>query len=99
MSFESGTSAEIEQPYTVVNKDLYPDRYMAWKDSVRTSIFNMGTPLDYRQNFDASWQLPINKLPIFDWITADAKYGSTYTWTRGAEFDDGSSGGNRRSFR
>lgn len=94
MSFESGTSAEIEQPYTVVNKDLYPDRYTAWKDSVRTSIFNMGTPLDYRQSFDASWQLPLNKLPIFDWVTADAKYASTYTWTRGAEFDDGSSGGN-----
>ena len=93
MNFNSGTNAEIEQPYTAVNKDLYPDRYSAWKDSVWTSIWHLGTPLTYQQTFDASWQLPINKLPIFDWITSDVKYGATYNWTRGAELDDGTSMG------
>ena len=47
MSFQSATDAEIEEPYTPVNKDLYPDRYQAWKDSVWTSIKRMGTPLTY----------------------------------------------------
>ena len=93
MNFNSGTNAEIEQPYTAVNKDLYPDRYAAWKDSVWTSIWNLGTPLSYQQTFDASWQLPLNKLPIFDWLTSDVKYGATYNWTRGAELDDGTSMG------
>ena len=46
MNFQSATHAEIEEPYTPVNKDLFPDRYSAWKDSVRTSIRNLGTPLD-----------------------------------------------------
>lgn len=91
MNFNSGTNAEIEQPYTAVNKDLYPDRYTAWKDSVWSSIRHLGTPLTYQQTFDASWQLPLNKLPIFDWVTSDIKYGATYNWTRGAELEDGSS--------
>ncbi len=31
MNFSSATHAEIEEPYTPVNKDLYPDQYQAWK--------------------------------------------------------------------
>ena len=94
MQFRSATRAEIEQPYTPVNKDLYPDQYEAWKDSVWQSIRHMGTPLDYQQSFTASYQLPLNKMPIFDWLNADASYTATYTWVRGTELDDGTSLGN-----
>ena len=97
MNFQSGTRAEIEEPYgngLPINKDLYPDRYTAWKDSVWHSIKHFGTPLDYRQNFTASYQLPLNKLPIFDWMTADANYTANYTWQRGTELEDGTNLGN-----
>ena len=92
-NFSSGTNAEIEQPYTAVNKDLYPDRYAAWKDSVWHSIKHLGRPLTYQQNFDASWKIPINKLPVFDWVTTDVSYNATYNWTRGTELADGSTYG------
>ncbi len=94
MTFQSATQAEIEEPYTAVNKDLYPERYQAWKDSVWQSIKSLGTPLDYQQTFQLSYQLPLNKLPIFDWVTADASYNSTYTWERGSELEDSTSLGN-----
>ncbi len=94
MNFQSATHAQIEEPYTPVNKDLYPERYQAWKDSVKHSIRNLGTPLDYQQSFTASYQLPLNKLPIFDWLNADASYTATYSWIRGTELDDGTSLGN-----
>lgn len=93
-NFSSGTNAEIEQPYTAVNKDLYPDRYAAWKDSVWHSIKNLGRPLSYQQNFDFSWKLPLNKLPLFDWLTTDMSYDATYNWSRGTELEDGTSMGN-----
>ena len=94
MSFQSATHAEIEEPYTPLNKDLYPDRYAAWKDSVWQSIKNLGVPLDYQQNFTASYQVPLDKLPIFDWLKSDLQYTATYSWLRGTELDDGSSLGN-----
>ena len=94
MNFQSGTHAEIEEPYAPVNKDLYPDRYEAWKDSVWTSIKKMGTPLDYRQTFTASYKVPINLIPIFDWVNADASYNAAYNWNRGTELEDGTSLGN-----
>lgn len=94
MDFSSATNAEIEEPYTPVNKDLYPDQYSAWKDSVWTSIKDFGRPLDYNQTFNASYRLPLNLVPIFDWINADGTYNSTYNWTRGSELEDGTSLGN-----
>lgn len=94
MNFQSATHAEIEEPYAPVNKDLYPDRYEAWKDSVWTSIKKMGTPLDYRQSFTASYKAPINLIPIFDWVNADASYNASYNWNRGTALEDGRSLGN-----
>jgi len=94
MTFQSATHAEIEEPYTPVNKDLYPDRYSAWKDSVWTSIMHWGTPLDYQQSFSLSYQVPIDKLPIFDWMKVDASFKSSYSWLRGTDMEDGTSLGN-----
>ena len=94
MNFQSATNAEIEEPYMPVNKDLYPDRYEVWKDSVWTSIKHMGTPLNYNQQFQASYKLPINLLPVFDWITSDASYTASYNWVRGTDLEDGTSLGN-----
>ena len=97
MSFKSTTHAQVEEPYTPVNKDYYPTEYEAWKDSVWTSIKHMGTPHDYNQNFRASYQLPLNLIPIFDWVNADASYDANYTWQRGSDLDDGTSLGNNIS--
>ena len=94
MNFQSATHAEIEEPYTPLNKDLYPDQYAHWKDSVWTSIKNLGVPLDYQQSFTASYQVPIDKLPIFDWVKTDASYTANYSWLRGTDLDDGTSLGN-----
>ena len=94
MNFSSGTHAEIEEPYFQINKDLYPTEYAAWKDSVWTSIKHLGTPLDYGQNFTASYQLPLNLIPIFDWVNADASFKSSYKWLRGTADEDGKSYGN-----
>ena len=94
MNFQSATHAQIEEPYTPVNKDLYADQYHAWKDSVWTSIKHWGAPLDYSQTFQASYKLPINLLPVFDWVNTDAAYNANYSWERGTDDEEGNSYGN-----
>ena len=94
MNFQSATHAQIEEPYTPVNKDLYADQYHAWKDSVWTSIRHWGAPLDYSQNFQASYKVPLNLLPVFDWVNSDASYNVNYSWERGTEDEEGNSYGN-----
>jgi len=94
MNFQSATNAEIEEPYTPINKNLYPDHYEAWKDSVKQSLRHFGTPLSYNQSFQASYQLPLNLIPIFDWINSNASYNSTYSWQRGTQLEDSTDLGN-----
>lgn len=94
MNFQSATHSQIEEPYTPVNKDLYADQYHAWKDSVWTSIRHWGAPLDYSQNFQASYKVPLNLLPVFDWVNSDASYNANYSWERGTEDEEGNSYGN-----
>ena len=89
-NFQSGTRAEIEEPYMQVNKDLYPDLYEAWKDSVRRSLRHFGRPLDYSQNATMSYKVPLSKIPVLDWTSMDVSYTSNYSWKRGAEMEDGS---------
>lgn len=91
MNFNSGTQAEIEEPAGVVNKALYPDEYSVWKDSVRQSLLSLGRPLDYRQNFSASYKVPFDLIPILDWLSSNATYTSSYSWERGTEMSDGTS--------
>ena len=89
LSYNSATNAEIEEPYTVINKDLYPDEYEAWKDSVKHSLLHFGRPLAYASTFQGSYTVPFQKIPLLDWITADGSYNSSYGWNRGTELEDG----------
>lgn len=94
MAFTSATRAEIEEPYGAVNKNLYPDEYAAWKDTVKRSIMSLGRPMDYQQTFNASYKVPFDKLPVTDWIMADGKFSSSYSWNRGIVLEDGLDMGN-----
>ncbi len=93
-SFDNITNARIEEPNVVVNKELYPDDYKIWKDSVWQSIRSFGTPLSYSQNFDASYTLPFGVIPILDWISSTAHYNAHYTWDKGTYVDAETTMGN-----
>jgi cell surface protein SprA len=92
LSFNSNTSARIEEPTGAVNKKLFPDEYRDWKETVMNSIKSMGTPWNYNQTFTASYKAPFNKIPVLDFLTANANYNATYKWDRGATIDDVSLG-------
>ena len=85
LSFNSATNSRIDETmFSPVNKKFFPTEYENWKDTVLQSLKNLGTPLTYQQVFSASYAIPINKIPIFDWITANASYNATYSWNLGA---------------
>ena len=95
LNFQSATHAEIEELYTQIDRDRYLDAFDAKRDSiVRQSLKHMGTPLDYQQSFSASYKLPLNLIPVFSWLNADANYTSNYNWQRGTRLEDGTSLGN-----
>ncbi len=88
LSFNSNTSARIEEPVGAVNKKLFPDEYRQWKDTVWQSITHMGTPWAYNQTFVGTYKAPFNKIPVLDFLTGSVSYNSTYRWDRGATVED-----------
>lgn len=89
LQLQTNTNSRYDETkYSPVNKKLFPDEYEQWKDTIRRSIAEGGRPLAYQQTFTATWNVPINKLPEMDWITAKAQYSATYNWTAGISIDD-----------
>jgi cell surface protein SprA len=87
LNLTSSTNARIEEPYVQVNKALNPDQYQVWKDSVKKSIAELGTPLLYDQTFTATYTLPFQQIPVTDWMMGQLSYKATYNWEKGAYVD------------
>jgi cell surface protein SprA len=52
------------------------------KDTVKQNLIGLGTTTAYRHQSNINYQIPINKIPIFDFISSTARYSTSYTWTR-----------------
>jgi cell surface protein SprA len=94
-SLKTATNSRFDETlYSPVNKKFFPDEYENWRDTVAQSLAHGGRPLDYQQVFTASWDVPINKFPGLDFITAKGQYSATYNWDTGVEYADGMTLGN-----
>ena len=93
VSFNSNTTAHIMEPVfddvgQIVNRKFHRTRYYEWRDSVISSVKNLGTPWAYNQTFSVSYKAPFSQIPILSWINATATYNSVYRWDRGTVVHD-----------
>lgn len=93
-SLNTMTNARIDEPSGPVNKKLFPEEYEMWKDTVMHSILSLGTPWNYNQVFNVSFNVPLNKIPVLDWSSLSFKYNSSYAWDRGVYVDETTNLGN-----
>ena len=56
------------------------DDYQQKKDTIWNDILNGGTLSRFTQNMNVNYTLPFNKIPILNWVTGTARYGSIYRW-------------------
>ncbi|HPT43105.1 MAG TPA: cell surface protein SprA [Paludibacteraceae bacterium] len=92
VGLQTAMNANIAEPQ--FTPEIGKEYYEQWRDTVWYNIKKMGTPYTYQQVFDASWKIPIDKLPLLDWITSNAQYNSTYSWNRSATMEGGTDIGN-----
>lgn len=55
------------------------------KDSVWSSILELGRAQQFTQNYKLNVNVPINKIPIFDWVRLNGSYSGTYKFTGSTE--------------
>jgi cell surface protein SprA len=81
LDFNANRNAIVGEPAGRVNTSDKP-AYEVWKDSVLTSVKNFGLPTAYDHTVNVTYTLPLDKLPITDWVTVNTTYGAGYKWDR-----------------
>lgn len=77
LEYRADASARIDEPQGLIDTRRE-------KDSVWHCIGRGGRTTDFRQTFNGTYQIPINKIPLFNWVNANVRYSSTYMYTASA---------------
>ena len=101
-SFQSSMNAIIDEgKYTpeILNNRYFDeefnhDKYEAWRDTIQRSLSRFGKPYAYQQVFTASWNVPFNRVPYLEALSANASYNANYNWSRTASSSNGEDLGN-----
>lgn len=75
LDYDARAMAIIDEPEGAINEEA--------QDSIWTNLKQFGRTKDYVQNISANYRLPLDKLPITDWISADLRYQVSYRWNAG----------------
>lgn len=53
-------------------------------DSVKANFWRFGRTTNYNHTVTVNYSLPLSKIPLTDWIQADYRYLTNFTWQTGA---------------
>ena len=70
--------ANIDEPSGSLSKS--DPFYKEKMDTIWNNFWNFGRPTSYRHAFSLNYQVPLNKIPILNFISLNTRYGSTYDW-------------------
>ncbi|GAB4030292.1 T9SS outer membrane translocon Sov/SprA [Spirosoma gilvum] len=71
LTYHAQANAIIDEPAGDINTQ-------AKRDSIWNSIKHLGRIKNFVQDIRATYRLPLDKIPLLDWIAADATYGIGY---------------------
>lgn len=87
-SFQTAMNSTVDEGYytpeIIRDYGFTNDYYEAWKDTIQRSLAKWGRPYTYQQVFSATWNVPFNRIPYLECLTANASFNTTYTWNRTA---------------
>ncbi|MBL7719992.1 MAG: cell surface protein SprA [Flavipsychrobacter sp.] len=72
--YSANNKSRVDEPYGRVNT---PEK----RDSLWNRISQFGRNTFYAQTFNASYNLPLTKLPLTDWTSLRLQYSANYSWT------------------
>ena len=83
LDFNATNRARIDEPQGQVNKQKAPALYDEWRKTVISNIKDLGRNTDYRHAWNARYRVPVNKLPLLDWVNVSSSYQGNYNWNAG----------------
>jgi len=75
--FNASALANVDEPAGRIDTEQE-------KDSVRNNFWSFGRLTSYHHTANITYAVPLNKIPLTDWISGNIRYGADYTWNTGA---------------
>ncbi len=80
LDYAANAAAYIHEPEGRIDRS--DNQYMIdYRNFVLNSVYSGGKMNRFDQNTGLNYTLPINKIPLFSWVNATARYQSEYHWT------------------
>ncbi|MCF8303387.1 MAG: cell surface protein SprA [Bacteroidales bacterium] len=81
MTFTANADAYVDElPGSIDEEDQYgytPEEKTEYREE---ELFNFGSMDRYEHTMSINYALPINKLPLMDWVNMTSRYNTTYRW-------------------
>ena len=84
--FSATNVARIDEPEGRMNK--MEDDYKLKRDSILQEIYKFGRTTNYSHQVNLSYNVPLNKIPMLNWINLTTRYNATYNWDTGPIIND-----------
>ena len=79
LDFSAMANARVDEPAGKIDKN---DADYGWKrDTIMSHLKDFGRITTYNQTINVNYNIPINKIPLFNWISSNARYTGTFNWT------------------
>lgn len=78
LEYQANANAYIDEPPGRIDKSS--SDYERRRDTIWDEVMNFGSMNRFTQNFSLNYIVPINKIPILNWMTVNARYNSTFRW-------------------
>ncbi len=75
IDFNATNLSRIDEPAGAPGENAKSELWDNFKD--------LGRTINYSQSANANFNVPIDKIPVFDWTKLRAKYGTNYEWVTG----------------
>ena len=66
------------------NPDKGTEEWKLNRDTIKNELMHLGTMSQFRQTVNVNYTIPVNKLPLLNWVTANASYQGQYFWNASA---------------
>ncbi len=78
LDFRANAVAYIDEPQG--NPEKGDEEYSAYRSEIYKEIKSLGSINNYNQTLQLNYTLPLQKIPLVDWVSSQVNYQSTFNW-------------------
>jgi len=76
--------AVVDEPEGRIDRENEDPLIRERSDEIWKNLKRLGRTTNFDQLAAITYRLPLDKFPLTDWLSADARYAAGYTWTSGS---------------